>query len=271
MRNNKPISIIMYDKTTGEELGKYKSITEASVMTGISKSVISRQTKYKTPIKQNVFFLYENDDFNNYFKLYKIIPKIKEERLQDKELNGEIWKGVIYQGVDYSWRFECSNYGRIRNANNKQVYTPHLSGIGYFQICTSINGKNKNIKIHKAVAETFIPNPDNLRDVNHIDGNKQNNNINNLEWVTHQDNMLHANKIGLHPSTMNTNNLWIEKTCGESSNLSKLTEEEVRYIRKHYTTYANGTTNKNELAKLFNTTPMNINSIIMRKTWKHID
>lgn len=101
---------------------------------------------------------------------------------KNKTLDGELWKGLIYRGEDLSWRFEVSNLGRIRNAKNTHIYIPHKGGIGYYQICTNINNKNKNIKVHRAVAETFIPNPNNYRNVLHKDGDRSNNTVDNLEW-----------------------------------------------------------------------------------------
>ena len=178
----------------------------------------------------------------------------------------EIWKGVIYQGIDYSWRFECSNLGRIRNAQNKHIYIPHICGIGYYQICTCVNGINKNIKVHKAVAETFLPNPDGLRDVNHKDGNKLNNNLDNLEWVSHRDNTMHAFETGLN-SFEHLKGL-VKK--GEDNNLAKLTWENVKYIREHYhpSDAENCYGNIKILAEMFNVTKACIYSIINGKTWK---
>lgn len=270
--NNKPSAIIMFDKKTGKKLKEYKSIMDAARDTGIPKSTIARQVKNKTQINQPVYFLYHDDNNDFYYHIYKLIEKHINVSHKDNnmKIEGEIWKGVIYQGVDYSWRFECSNMGRIRNALNGHIYTPHLGGIGYYQICTRVNDKNKNIKIHKAIAETFIPNPKNHRVVNHKDGNKQNNNVENLEWVTHKENSIHAIKLGLQPKTMNNNSKWIEKTCGESNNFAKLKKEDVIYIRKHFVKNTDGSTNKNELGKMFNTHPANIMAIVNHKTWNHI-
>ena len=148
----------------------------------------------------------------------------------------EIWKGVKYNKQDLSWRFECSNLGRIRNTKTHRIYKEGISGIGYYQICTSINGKNKNIKTHKAVAETFISNLNNLPFVNHIDGNKLNNNVENLEWVTRQMNAIHAIKMGLlKPSFMHlcdTDKTYI--FSGEQNGMAKLSNEDVSFIRKNY-------------------------------------
>lgn len=137
----------------------------------------------------------------------------------------EIWKGMIYQGQDYSWRFEVSNTGKIRNKSNKHEYLLHKGGIGYLQICTSINGVRKNIKAHKAVAETFIENPLNKPFINHIDGNKLNNNVSNLEWVTRQENIIHAKEHGL---------LENQRQYSTKNPRCKLTDEQVAQIRELY-------------------------------------
>lgn len=68
---------------------------------------------------------------------------------------------------------------------------------GYYVISLVVNGKKISKSVHRLVAETFIPNPLGLPQVNHIDGNKLNNNIHNLEWCTRSENMLHAHKHGL--------------------------------------------------------------------------
>lgn len=108
------------------------------------------------------------------------------------EMNNEYWRGAHYGGIDYSWRFEISTWGRIRNAKTKRIYVPHTGTNEYLQICTSVCGKNKNIRIHRCVAETFIPNPDHLEIVNHRDGNKRNNQLSNLEWCSREYNYEHA-------------------------------------------------------------------------------
>lgn len=71
------------------------------------------------------------------------------------------------------------------------------NGLGYLQVRFSINNKTYRKYIHRMVAEAFIPNPNNYTDVNHKDGNKQNNCVDNLEWVSHSQNIKHAEQIGL--------------------------------------------------------------------------
>lgn len=65
---------------------------------------------------------------------------------------------------------------------------PQISNIGYLEYKLRVHGKQKTVGAHRLVAETFIPNPNNLSDVHHIDENKLNNNVSNLMWVSHKEN-----------------------------------------------------------------------------------
>ncbi len=94
----------------------------------------------------------------------------------------EIWKDVIGAEEFY----EISSLGRIRNKITKNILKPSKSG-KYRHIQLKY-GINKNVLIHRLVAEAFIPNPFNFRCVNHIDENKENNSADNLEWCTYQYN-----------------------------------------------------------------------------------
>ena len=115
----------------------------------------------------------------------------------------EKWRGLIYQDNDYSQYYEVSNFGKLRNARTHKILKQTIGKTGYYGYCGSLGSrqKKKMFKIHKAVAETFINNPNNHKIINHIDGNKLNNNINNLEWCTYQHNSQHAIALGLTPST----------------------------------------------------------------------
>ena len=66
----------------------------------------------------------------------------------------EEWRGAVYQGVDYGWRFEVSTWGRLRNAKTGHVYSFGYGDGGYLQACISINGKRLNVHVHRCVAET---------------------------------------------------------------------------------------------------------------------
>ena len=82
----------------------------------------------------------------------------------------EIWKDVSF----LDGKYEASNLGRIRNSKTKQVLKLSPSKRGYLVFSCTINGKHKLVNVHKCVATEFIPNPNNLPQVNHIDGNKLN-------------------------------------------------------------------------------------------------
>lgn len=84
--------------------------------------------------------------------------------------------------------------GRVFNKHNKQL-SPVDNGKGYLILNINIDGKRKCKALHRLLAEAFIPNPDNLPEVNHIDANRTNNSLDNLEWVTHGQNIRHSYKM----------------------------------------------------------------------------
>ena len=110
----------------------------------------------------------------------------------------EIWENV--QG--YEGLYLISNLGRLLSAprNGTKTYwhliAPHYVG-GYIQYELSKNNRKKFLKAHRLVAEAFLPNLENKREVNHIDGDKHNNRVDNLEWTTTSENQIHAHyKLG---------------------------------------------------------------------------
>lgn len=107
----------------------------------------------------------------------------------------ELWKDIKeYEGI-----YQVSNLGRIKSLKfmKEKILKPKKTSKGYLQVLLYKNGKRKYFRIHRLVAETFVPNPYNKPEVNHIDGDKENNKENNLEWTTIQENRKHAYKIGL--------------------------------------------------------------------------
>ena len=94
--------------------------------------------------------------------------------------------------------YEVSNIGNVRNRKTGKLLKPSKHNRGYLKVDLSdAKKKLKSFLIHRLVATAFIPNPDNKKEVNHIDGRKSNNCVENLEWVTHQGNQSHAFKTQL--------------------------------------------------------------------------
>ena len=103
-----------------------------------------------------------------------------------------MYKNVIgYEGV-----YQVSECGDVKRIGKDKILKPQLSK-GYFKLELCKNSMRKNHNIHRLVALAFIPNPLNKEQVNHIDGNKLNNNVSNLEWATAKENMKHAWNNGL--------------------------------------------------------------------------
>lgn len=97
-------------------------------------------------------------------------------------------------------RYKISNYGKILSTKKNILLRPSVVR-GYEKVCIFIDGKYKIMSVHRLVAMNFIPNPNNYPQINHIDGNKENNFYKNLEWCTPSMNVKHAYKNGLNVYT----------------------------------------------------------------------
>jgi len=168
----------------------------------------------------------------------------------------EIWKvHPIY--TDY----EISNFGQVRSSvNRKNTWVGRVlksfSNFGYLNVILSKNRKTKYKKVHRLVLETFIgPCPEG-KECNHKDGNKTNNCISNLEWVTRSENEKHAYK----------NKLQIP-IKGEKHKRSKLKNSEVQLIKK---LLVNKVTQE-KIAKIFKVCQVTIFKIKSGKTWNHLN
>ena len=95
--------------------------------------------------------------------------------------------------------YEISKNGEVRNKVTQYILKGRLSKSGYLQVSIKEDktGKFKNQYIHRLVAIHFLDNPENKREVNHKDGNKENNKLENLEWVTSSENQKHRHSIGI--------------------------------------------------------------------------
>ena len=119
----------------------------------------------------------------------------------------ETWKDI----PNYEGFYQASNLGNIRSlsfgprnmrkSHDVKLLKQSLTNCGYMKVQLYKRGVPKMHYVHRLVAETFLPNPNNEPQVNHIDGNKQNNNVNNLEWSSASHNQIHSIRHGLRASS----------------------------------------------------------------------
>jgi hypothetical protein len=153
----------------------------------------------------------------------------------------------------------CTHYsvfpdGTILNFKTQRYLKAHLDKYGYKRVILHIEGKQKNMFVHQLVANAYLENPDNLKIINHLDNNRTNNYLYNLEWSTAKLNNDHKVKQNRHVK-------------GEQIQTAKLTKTEVLSIRYESKSY--GTSNRG-LAIKYNVDIRVIWRIIKRETWKHI-
>lgn len=123
--------------------------------------------------------------------------------------------------------YQISNFGRVKSIKRKWVLediilTTIVSKSGYCVVNMMNLGKLKVGKIHRLVAQAFIPNPENKPEVNHKDGNKLNNHVSNLEWCTGKENMQHAYRTGLVTFSDEARRLGRESTKGQMYTAKKV-------------------------------------------------
>jgi len=160
----------------------------------------------------------------------------------------ENWKPL----KDYEGLYEISNMGRVRSLVKKGNNTQKIrkTGLdvatGYINVQLRKNNKPLTKRVHRFVAEAFVPNPDNKPVVNHKDGNKKNCKADNLEWMTYSENTLHSFKNGLQ-----------RKIFGNKNYITKIKDQDVLKIRE---LISQGKTNK-EIAKIYGVNPSQISRI----------
>jgi len=136
------------------------------------------------------------------------------------------WANEMWKPVDgYETEYSISTYGRVkaleritRNGKNsimtnkEKIMRYSIQNTGYYTIILTINGNKKNILIHRLMCINFIPNPDNKKCVDHIDGNKLNNKLENLRWATPSENLMNKKKKG------NTTSIYKGVYCDKRTN-----------------------------------------------------
>lgn len=165
----------------------------------------------------------------------------------------EKWKAI----PDLNGRYEVSNHGRLRSycklggksiTSEPKILSVPINGNGY----PAKYIKGVNYRIHKLVAYAFIPNPDGLPMVNHIDGDKTNNLVSNLEWCDKSHNERHAERMGLK-----------NKARGEVCNKSHLTNDIVMEIYR-------SVIGARELGRQYGINHSTVSNIKTGRTWNHI-
>ena len=106
----------------------------------------------------------------------------------------EIWKDI----EGYEGYYQVSNLGRVKRVSDGYILKPYHHEKGYLKIDLQIHGKRRKFRIHRIVAEAFIPNENNYPQINHINGMKEDNRVENLEWCTNKMNSEHAWRLGLY-------------------------------------------------------------------------
>lgn len=217
--------------------------------------------------KEIIFFYKKEPNSERYSNLCK--PCEKERQRGNKkyfppsDLEGEIWKDV----VNYEGLYQVSNLNRLKGVRRiiknklkgdclleERIISIKPDNVGYFA-CVLSNGKNKKtFKVHRLIAEAFIPNPENKPCVNHINGVKDDNRLENLEWVTYSENTKHAFDTGL-----------MKTTKGDECSWSKVNEQQVLEIRK-----SKGIVSYSKMSEKYGISITTISNIINKKSWKHI-
>ena len=200
-------------------------------------------------------------------KYYGNYPTLEEARSKMLDIRWKIFaENLASSEIQISDLYYIKKYnifitksGRVFNTmGNEYRVSTDRQGYVHFP------HKGKAVYIHRLIAQYFVPQPflpllkSDKMIVNHIDGNKKNNNYENLEWVTYSQNTRHAYETGLE-----------KISYGENHHAHKFTIQDIKFIREHYKkrdkNYSSGA-----LGRMFNVDPSTIRDIVKRKTWKEV-
>ena len=166
--------------------------------------------------------------------------------------NEEVWKDIP------NWKlYQVSNKGNVKSLNYNKTCKERILKTslcrGYPQVGLSVNGKTKSKRVHRLVAETFIPNPEGKPHINHINGIKTDNRVENLEWCTQKENIRHAVDTGLFSAT------------GENNGMCKITKADAMEIK-----YGHQGMKQKDIAEIYGIHQSHVCRIRLGKLWGHI-
>lgn len=172
----------------------------------------------------------------------------------------KVWKEI--KGFE---DYQVSSDGELKTFNWKNkgieaIMKPAFDNGGYLRTMLKHKetGKFSTIKVHRIVAQTFLENPLNKPQVNHKNGVRHDNRIENLEWVTHSENQLHSFRI-------------LDRDVkGEKNSCAKLKNENVLWIRENYPNRKSLNLTRKKIAEMFGISEGTLKQVISRKKWKHI-
>lgn len=173
----------------------------------------------------------------------------------DEEIINEQWRPVV--GCD---KYQVSNLGRIRNLSGKIMKTV-TNNCGYQQLFLRVEtNKRRAFCVHKLVMTAFVGPPPDAMQIDHVNGEKSDNRLSNLEYVTAAENIRRAIKLGLHNSV------------GINNGRAKLTEQEVIQIKTLLRQIDSGeiTLTRQQVADRMGTYRQIVNHIAAERTWKHV-
>lgn len=174
--------------------------------------------------------------------MIKLFKHQKAALIETSDKNRVALKG--FEGL-----YEADIYGNIYSLLNNKILKPCIRNKGgYLYVNLYKNGKGKKYYIHRLIANTFIQNPDNLKEVNHINCDKTDNSVSNLEWCDRKSNLQHSYDNGL-------------KRTGENHGCHKLTWDDVHEIRSSDLPIK-------ELSKKFNIAQCTVSAIKLNRIWK---
>lgn len=153
----------------------------------------------------------------------------------------------------YEGLYDITTYGEIFSKRNGKKLKKTSVHNGYYRVNLTKEKKHKMHFVHRLVAETFIPNPENKPFINHIDGNPRNNRVSNLEWCTTKENSEHAVKNSLYPSGMDASS-------------GKFTNEQILFIRECYSAGYS----QRKLARIFSVSHFTIKLIVENKSYSEV-